>query len=60
MAHDIVDGAIKNGSLSLFEGKIEFEKDDLVELKTLLKYNLPIGECKQGYEVKMEQPHESK
>jgi hypothetical protein len=60
MAHDIVDGAIKNGSLSLFEGKIEFEKDDLVELKTLLKYNLPIGECKQGYEVKMEQPQESK
>ena len=51
MAHEVVDSAIKNGSLSLFEGKIEFEKEDLEELKTLLKYNLPIKDCKQDYEV---------
>ena len=51
MAHEVVDSAIKNGSLSLFEGKIEFEKEDLEELKTLLKYNLPITECKKDYEV---------
>lgn len=51
MAHEIVDSAIKNGSLSLFEGKIEFEKEDLEELKTLLRYNLPIEKNGADYEV---------
>ena len=41
MAHAIVDDAIKNGELSLFEGKITLEKDDLQHLKRLLELNLP-------------------
>lgn len=56
MAHELVDGAIKNGGLSLFEGKVEFEKDDLIELKELLKYNLPIEVNGKSYEVMMESP----
>ena len=51
MAHEIVDSAIKGGNLSLFEGKVEFEKEDLEELKMLLKYNLPIAENGKDYEV---------
>lgn len=41
MAHNIIDDAIKNGGLSLFEGKVVFEKSDLEELKRLLTLNLP-------------------
>ena len=41
MAHNIVDDAIKNGGLSLFEGKVVFERCDLEELKRLLELNLP-------------------
>ena len=41
MAHNIVDDAIKNGGLTLFEGKVVFEKSDLEELKRLLTLNLP-------------------
>lgn len=56
LAHKVVDDAIKNGSLSLFEGKVEFEKDDLEELKTLLQYNLPINNSPNSYEVLTEEP----
>ena len=48
--------AIKNGGLSLFEGKVEFEPEDLEELKTLLKYNLPIKEATSSYSVLTEEP----
>lgn len=41
MAHAIVDGAMENGGLSLFEGNVTFEKKDVEELKKLLDYNLP-------------------
>jgi hypothetical protein len=41
MAHGIVDNAIKNGELSLFEGKVVFEEHDLKQLKRLLELNLP-------------------
>ena len=41
MAHSIVDDAIKNGELSLFEGKVVFEESDLKQLKRLLELNLP-------------------
>jgi hypothetical protein len=60
MAHEIVDSAIKSGSLSLFEGKIEFEKEDLEELKTLLKYNLPITENGKDYEVITQEVEQNK
>lgn len=42
MAHSIVDEAIRQGQLSIMEGKIVFEKEDLEELKQLLNYNLPL------------------
>ena len=41
MAHAIVDDALKNGELSLFEGKIVFEEADLKQLKRMLELNLP-------------------
>ena len=44
MAHSIVNDAIKNGGLNLFEGNVVFEVEDLEELRTLLRYNLPITE----------------
>lgn len=42
MAHSIVDEALKHGQLSLFEGNVVFEKEDIEELKKLLDYNLPV------------------
>lgn len=54
MVHSIVENAVKQGSLSLFEGKVEFEKDDLEELQTLLRYNLPIKKT-MGYQVLTEE-----
>lgn len=42
LAHGIVDKAISDGHLILMEGKIELEKADLMELKKLLDYNLPL------------------
>lgn len=51
MAHTIVENAIKEGGLSLMEGNVIFEKEDLEELQKLLRYNLPIPETK-NYEVK--------
>lgn len=56
LAHKIVEDAIKNGGLSLFEGKVEFEPEDLEELKTLLRYNLPVEEKANTYKVLTEEP----
>lgn len=50
MAHQLVDEAIKNGKLTLLDGKIEIEKEDLEELKKYLNWNLPIEES-EYYEV---------
>lgn len=41
MAHSIVDNALANGELRLFEGKIIFEAEDLRSLKRLLELNMP-------------------
>ena len=57
MAHDIVDEALKQGKLSILEGKVELETEDLIELKNLLNYNLPIKEG-QTYKVITEEPKE--
>lgn len=54
MAHNIVNDAIKNGGLNLFEGNVVFEVEDLEELRTLLRYNLPITEV-ETYQVKTEE-----
>ena len=56
LAHKVVEDAIRNGGLSLFEGKVEFETDDLEELRTLLRYNLPVPEKTGSYEVLTEEP----
>lgn len=50
LAHSLVDNALKNGSLSLMEGNVVFEKEDLEELKALLRFNLPINN-EPSYEV---------
>lgn len=50
LAHTMVENAIKNNGISLFEGNIIFERDDLEELKKLLMYNLPVEQTKR-YEV---------
>lgn len=42
LAHSIVDDALKNGELRLFEGKVVFEQADLRQLKHLLDLNLPL------------------
>ena len=41
IAHEIVDNALKNGELALFEGKVIFERADIEHLKRLLDLNLP-------------------
>ena len=56
LAHKVVEDAIRNGGLSLFEGKVEFETDDLEELRTLLRYNLPVPEKTGSYEGLTEEP----
>lgn len=54
MAHQLVENAIKQGQLTLFEGNVVFELCDLEELQKLLKYNLPIKE-EECYQVKTEE-----
>ena len=56
LAHKVVEDAIRSGGLSLFEGKVEFETDDLEELRTLLRYNLPVPEKTGSYDVLTEEP----
>lgn len=57
MAHGLVDKALENGGLSLMEGRLQFEKDDLVELKKLLNWNLPLVK-EEEYQVVMSEPKE--
>ena len=54
MAHQMVENAMKQGQLSLFEGNVVFELCDLEELHKLLKYNLPIIE-EECYHVKLKE-----
>ena len=51
LAHSIVNDAIKNGGLTLFEGNVVFELEDLEELQKLIRYNLPVR-ITEHYEVK--------
>lgn len=51
MAHDVVDQLRFKGSLSILEGMITFDEDDLDELADLLQKNLPV-ESSTGYQVK--------
>ena len=51
MAHDIVEKMRGNGSMSVLEGMVTFEEEDLAELADLLDKNLPVGQT-QDYQVK--------
>ena len=51
MAHTLVDQAIANGGITLFDGNVSFDKSDMEELKRLLEFNLLI-QRKEHYEVK--------
>lgn len=51
MAHDIVEKMRDNGSLSVLEGIVTFEEEDLAELADLLDKNLPVGQT-PSYQVK--------
>lgn len=53
MAHAIVDKAIENNGLTLFDGNVTFERSDLEQLKRLLEYNLPVASGRQRYNVKL-------
>ena len=55
IAHSFVENAIKNGSMVIFEGNIELEREDLEELQKLLRYNLPINPM-DNYQVLTEEP----
>lgn len=58
MAHSLVQDAIKNNGLRLFEGNVIFELEDLLELEKLLRYNLPVKES-DAYQVLTEEPNEA-
>jgi hypothetical protein len=51
MAHDVVENMRSNGSLTILEGMVTFEEEDLEELADLLQKNLPVGKD-EGYQVK--------
>ena len=51
IAHKFVDAAIENDGLSLFDGNVTFDKDDLTDLKHYLEWNLPL-DASPVYEVK--------
>jgi len=52
MAHDVVDKLRYHGPLSILEGVITFDEEDLDELADLLQKNLPVEGSNQGYQVK--------
>ena len=51
MAHDVVDKIRYNGPLSILEGLVTFDEEDLDELAELLQKNLPV-ESVDHYQVK--------
>ena len=51
MAHDIVENMRGNGPVSVLEGMVTFDEEDITELSDLLDKNLPVGQT-PGYQVK--------
>lgn len=51
MIHSIVDKGLEQGGISLMEGRLQIDNNDLQELKKLLNYNLPLV-ANNEYEVK--------
>ena len=54
LAHGYVDSAIQQGKLSIIDGFITFDRNDLVELKKYLDCNLPYQKTEE-YVVKVPQ-----
>lgn len=50
MAHDVVEQMKQQGCVSLLEGTITLDSDDLEELSDLLHKNLPVEDA-EGYQV---------
>lgn len=55
LAHSIVNNGINNGGLTLFEGNVKIEVEDLEELSKYLRYNLPFVQL-DSYQVLTEEP----
>lgn len=55
LAHSFVDNAIANNGISLMEGRLTFDKNDMEELKKLLLYNLPLKQTEE-YQVLLTPP----
>ena len=51
MAHDIVEKMRGNGPVSVLEGMVTFDEEDITELSDLLDKNLPGGQT-PGHQVK--------
>ena len=51
MAHDIVEKMRNNGPVSVLEGMVTFDEEDITELSDLIDKNLPVGQT-PGYQVK--------
>ena len=51
MAQDIVEKMRNNGPVSVLEGMVTFDEEDITELSDLLDKNLPVGQT-PGYQVK--------
>ena len=50
MAHDVVEQMRHRGQVSLLDGAVTLEEEDLDELASLLEKNLPVTP-QQGYQV---------
>ena len=50
MAHNVVEKVRYNGPLTILEGMITFDEEDLDELADLLRKNLPVEKV-DGYQV---------
>lgn len=55
MAHEIVAKMGEGGGLSLFDGAVYLDNDDINELRMLLDANLPIDENNEPYKVKKDE-----
>jgi len=50
IAHSVVDSAMEQPKFSILDGLVEFEQNDIIELKDLLDKNLPLV-ASEGYHI---------
>lgn len=51
VAHDVVESVRYKGPVSILEGAVTFDEEDLDELADLLQKNLPVNTETQAYQV---------